>query len=365
MKVAILGTRGIPANYGGFETFAEELSKRLVGRGHQVTVYCRHHYTDAPLDSYNGVQLRQLPAIRTKYFDTVSHTLLSAGDALVRSFDIVLICNAANAFLTWIPQLKGQKVILNVDGIERRRQKWGRPGKLFYRLSERLSTWFPNAVVTDALAVKRYYRERLGCPSYFIPYGAPVEKLPTRKALDELGIEPGEYLLYVSRLEPENNAHRVIEAFRESGVSLPLVVVGDAPYSPNYISSLKELAAGANVKMPGAIYGEGYRELLSHCRCYFHGCEVGGTHPALLEAMGAGALVISHEAAENREVLAETGLYCSFHETAELANCIKTIAKDSASFDDLRNAAQERIRRDYDWEKVTDMYEELFYEFSQ
>lgn len=360
MRIAILGTRGVPANYGGFETFAEELSARLVERGHEVTVYGRSHYIDRRLGEHRGVRLRVLPSIRHKYLETVSHTVLSVGSALFQSFDVVLICNAANAFASWIPRVSGSRVILNVDGIERERRKWNRFGRIYYRLGERLATLLPNCIVSDAAAIQRYYLRRYGCPSRLISYGASTDRQESVAELERLGVEPGRYLLYVSRLEPENNAHLVLEAYRRCGVQLPLVLVGDAPYSQRYIDGLRCRAQGGNVIMPGAVFGVGYRELISHSLCYFQATEVGGTHPALIESMGVGALVIANDTPENREVVAEAGILLRFGETELLAEMIRQVCGNPERFHHLRQRARERVRLEYDWEKVTTQYEELF-----
>jgi glycosyltransferase involved in cell wall biosynthesis len=361
LDIAVLGTRGIPANYGGFETFAEELSVRLALRGHRVTVYGRSHYVPVELTQYRDVRLRRIPAVRSKYFDTVSHSAICALDVIFRPFQVVLICNAANSFMSWVPRLRGQKVVLNVDGIERLRKKWNALGRGFYRISERLATWFPHCVVTDALTIRDYYRARYGVETTFIPYGAPVERAETTEILDRLGLEPGQYLLYVSRFEPENNAHLVIQGYLQSGVDLPLVLVGDAPYSDAYKEELRRLATGGNILMPGAIYGTGYRELISHCHCYLHGTEVGGTHPALLEAMGAGALAIVHATPENLEVIDDAGLSCRFEESQALGSLIRGTFTDREKMDALRRMAQDRVRCCYNWDRVTDAYEELMY----
>ncbi|MGW8180251.1 MAG: glycosyltransferase [bacterium] len=365
LKIALLGTRGIPANYGGFETFAEELSTRLVVRGHDVTVYGRNHYIEPGLKSYKGVRVRRLPAIKCKYLDTVSSTFLAVMDSLFRSYDIVLICNAANAFLSWVPRLGRQSVVLNVDGIERRRKKWNWVGKEFYRLSERLAVTFPNEIVTDAETIQRYYLDRYHRSSRFIPYGAEVGRLESTEILERLGIRDGQYLVFVSRLEPENNAHLVINAYLESGLELPLLIVGDAPYADEYISELRELAKSGNVIMPGAIYGRAYRELLSHSLCYLHGTEVGGSHPALIEAMGAGTLVLANDTPENREVLGNGGMTCSFEALDELAGLMKKAVNQRSSFEAVTSAAQERVTREYNWETVTDQYEDLFHDLTR
>ena len=362
LQIAILGTRGIPANYGGFETFAEELSTRLVERGHRVRVYGRTHYVPAGLEEYRGVELTRLPAVRSKYLETVSHSFLSGLDSLVRPGDVVLICNAANAFMSWIPRLRGRAVVLNVDGIERLRSKWSRIGKAYYRLGERLATRLPTRIVTDARTIQQYYLDEYGCSSVFIPYGASLLRESSTEIHQSLGIEPGRYLLYVSRLEPENNAHLVIEAYRRSRLELPLVLVGDAPYARRYIQRLRELARDTRVLLPGAIYGQGYRELISHCTCFLQGADVGGTHPALLEAMGVGALAIVNENPENLEVAGGCALFCNFRECDNLSQLMRLAVKSPEQGEPLRQKARERVRQHYSWDSVTDQYEALFNE---
>src|SRR5579863_6584338 len=213
MRIAILGTRGIPAHYGGFETFAEELSTRLARAGYSVAVYCRERPRESP---WRGVELRGLPTIRHKYFDTLAHTAISTIHLLFHRADVALYCNAANAIFTILPRLAGIPVALNVDGIERKRKKWNRLARAWYLLSERLATWLPNEVVTDAQAIADYYHERYRKQTCFIPYGAEAGKTETDEALGRLGLEPGRYFLYVSRLEPENHALEVRLAFEQA-----------------------------------------------------------------------------------------------------------------------------------------------------
>ncbi|HWB95798.1 MAG TPA: DUF1972 domain-containing protein, partial [Bryobacteraceae bacterium] len=212
MRIAILGTRGIPANYGGFETFAEELSVRLAARGHRVTVYCRARY---PQPAYRGVHVVYLPTIRHKYFDTLAHTAISTLHLIAGRADVALYCNGANALFTLLPRPLGIPTPLNVDGLERKRRKWNRLAKGWYLLSEWLATFCPSAVVTDALAIQQYYRTRWNKESTFIPYGAETGKVAGLQTILDLGLEPERYFLYVSRLEPENHALQVREAFEQ------------------------------------------------------------------------------------------------------------------------------------------------------
>lgn len=361
-KLAILGTRGIPARYGGFETFAEELSRRLTERGHEVTVFGRRGFVHPRLAMVRGVRVRVLPAVRHKYLETVSHTFFSSLAALFDRHDVVLVCNAANAAFCWIPRLAGSPVVLNVDGIERLRRKWNLLGRLFYRFSEFLATQIPDAAVSDARAIQDYYLSEHGARTRFIAYGAPVGRSQGRAELDRLGLRSGRYLLYVSRLEPENNAHLVIEAYLRTGLRLPLVIVGDAPYSERYKRDLKSLASRGNVLMPGAIYGPGYRELLSHCLAFVQATEVGGTHPALIEALGAGCLVLVNDTPENREVAEGAALFYAFNDAESLRRRIEAVCARPDQFSGLREAAQRRVRERYDWNQIVDRYECLFYE---
>jgi len=356
MKLAILGTRGIPASYGGFETFAEELSRRLASRGHDVTVYCRTHHTDRSLTRVGDVRLVVLPTVRTKYLDTVVHAFLSAVHAAFRRYDAVLFCNAITAAVCWIPKLSGARVLLNVDGLERNRRKWSAVGRAAYAVSERLSTMLPDRVVTDAEVIRRYYAEAFGIDPLCIPYGGDLEPPSGTETLSKLGLAPERYFLYVSRLEPENNALAVVEAYRSVHGELPLVVVGDAPYAAGYIARVKA-AADRRVVFPGSIYGAGYRELLFHARAYVQATEVGGTHPALVEAMGAGRVVAYHDSPENREVCGDAGLPFDARRPESLAAILDALVDDPASAAVFSTRARERVRERYRWEDVADAYE--------
>lgn len=359
MRIAILGTRGIPANYGGFETFAEELSRRLVERGHDVTVYCRSHYVDRDLKEYNGVQLKVLPTIRHKYLDTVIHTFLSAVNASTKHFDVVLICNAANSPFIPILTLIGTPVAVNVDGLERKRKKWNWLGRAYYRLGERASVWLASEVVTDAKAIQDYYLTEYNKPSTMIAYGAEIERKPAPDVVAKYGVEPEKYFLYVSRLEPENNAALVIEAFRKVNTEMKLVVVGDAPYATEYKKRLKELAADdERVIFTGFVFGSDYKTLQQNAYAYIHATEVGGTHPALIEAMGFGNCVLCLSTTENDEVAGDAAIF--FRNAGDLASEIQKLTDYRSWVDAYRQKARERARANYSWDAVTDEYEKLF-----
>lgn len=358
MRIAILGTRGIPANYGGFETFAEHLSTRLAARGHEVTVYCRAHYTSPRQLEFQGVRLKVLPTIRHKYFDTVVHAFLSALQAVPKRFDAALICNAANAPFAPILRFTGTPVAINVDGLEHKRKKWNWIARGYYRLAERLATILPNETVTDARVIQDYYEARYGAESTMIAYGADVERRPD-PMVRRWRVEPNRYVLYVSRLEPENNAHLVIEAFKRVRTAHKLLIVGDAPYAHEYIKNLKARARGdKRIVFTGFVFGRDYRALQQNAYCYVHATEVGGTHPALLEAMGFGNCVLTLAAPENIEAVGDAGI--PYADETDLAEKLQRVLRDGSLVHAYRNRAQARVQEKYDWEYVVDRYEELF-----
>lgn len=355
MKLAILGTRGVPPNYGGFETFAAELSTRLVQRGHDVFVYCRE--TGAP--EWNGVHRIELPAMGHKYLETVSHAFLSAVDALRRDFDAVLVCNAANAFV--LPLLRAARIpaVINVDGIERRRRKWNILGRLVYSIGEAFSVSFANEVIADADVIASYYRERYGASPVMIPYGAEFPSEDDSDVLARLGIKAGDYLLYVSRFEPENNPLEVVEAYRKLEDAPPLVMVGKGLYAHELVEELHR-RADDRVLVPGALYGRDYRTLQRNALLYIQATEVGGTHPALIEAMASGGRVLAHDTPENREVGGDAVGYFRLRPEETLSGTIREWLSNPLMREDFRARALRRTQEKYSWNRVTDQYEMLF-----
>jgi len=358
MRIAILGTRGIPANYGGFETFAEQISTRLVARGHEVTVYCRAHYTSPRQLEYQGVRLKVLPTIRHKYFDTIVHGFLSAVHAAGGRYDAALICNAANSPFAPILRLARTPVAINVDGLEHKRKKWNWLGRKYYLATERLATILPNETVTDARVIQDYYWANYRAQSTMIAYGAEIERRPD-PSVRRWRVEPNRYVLYVSRLEPENNAHLVIEAFKKVRTAHRLLIVGDAPYAREYINDLKALARrDKRIIFTGFVFGADYRALQQNAYCYVHATEVGGTHPALLEAMGFGNCVLTLAAPENIEAIGDAGI--AYSDESDLAEKLQRVLRDGSLVHSYRQRAQTRVRENYDWDYVVTQYERLF-----
>jgi glycosyltransferase involved in cell wall biosynthesis len=359
VKIAIMGTRGVPPRYGGFETFAAELGTRLVARGHEVFVYCRGRGTGDG-GRWNGLNRIVLPSLGHKYFETVSHTFLSALDALWRGFDAVLLCNAANAFV--LPLLRAARipVAINVDGIERRRRKWNVFGRAVYAAGETFSAQFASAVVADAEVIAEYYRGRHGIEPVTIPYGSELPAEADSDVLQRLGLEPRRYILYVSRFEPENNPLEVVKAYL-SAIRYPLpplVMVGDASYAHELKAELLRHAS-ERILFPGALYGADYRTLQRNALVYIQATEVGGTHPALIEAMGSGGAVLALDTPENREVGGDAVGYFGLRPDT-LSGILCEWLADAGPREALRERARRRAAAEYGWDAVTDAYEQLF-----
>jgi glycosyltransferase involved in cell wall biosynthesis len=360
LRVALMGARGIPASYGGYETLLDDLAGRLVARGFEVTVYGRSRYVPRGLRTHRGARLVVLPTVPTKHLDTPVHTFLAALHALGEGYDAVLLVNSANALFVPLLQLGGAPVALHVDGIEKRRAKWGAFGRAVYALGERLACVLPEVVIADAEVIRDHYRDRYGLATALLTYGVePVVPAGTA-TLDRLGLQSRRYVLYVSRFEPENNPHRVVEAYRAVPGELPLVMVGDAPYASGLAGRLRAAAAAdPRVRLPGAIYGDGYRELLAHSWAYVHATEVGGTHPALVEAMGYGNCVVVNDTPENREVAGDAAAYFRAAEPATLATALTRLRREDREVEQRRALAATRARERYDWERVADGYATL------
>lgn len=358
MRIAFIGTRGVPASYSGFETFVEQLGSRLAERGHDVTVYCRRHHVDPQPGRYRGMRLVYVRGIATKHLDTISHTFLSCLHAFPQRYDVVVMCISGNAPLTPLLRLNGAGVILNVDGSDWRRKKWGPLARTYIRLSEWVAARLPSATVTDSEVMRRYYRERLGVETECICYGADVPPPTSQDTLRALGVESRGYLLLVGRLVPENCAHHLVAAYEQLCPELKCVVVGDAPYAGAYIAGLKR--RGPHVIFPGYIFGEGYRELLHHAYAVVLCSEVGGTHPVLVEAMVAGNCVIVNNTPANLEVIGDAGIsYDGAGGAGALRETLRAVIGDEQRVISLRTQARERAESRYRWDVVTDQYEAL------
>lgn len=360
MKIAIIGSRGIPAHYGGFETFAQELAPRLVGLGHDVTVYCRSGYTgDPPPASFEGVRLIHTRYLRNRSLETPSHELSSILDSLRRRFDVYYVLGTRSSILYLPLRLAGRKVVIHTDGIEWKRRKWGRAGRAYLKASEWVAARLAaSALVTDAEAMRRYYHDRYGRDSVCIPYGAPAVDGADLSPLAGWGLEEGGYHLVVCRLEPENNVDVIIREFLSSGSARRLVIVGSTNYRTAYHRRLRDLAT-PKVLFLGAVYGADLVALRLGAFSYLHGHEVGGTNPSLLEAMGCGSRILALDTEFNRETLAETGYFWT-RDSGTLADLVGRIEGSPEEAASVGGRARQRVEDAYSWDRAAAEHDRLF-----
>ncbi len=358
MKIALVGTRGVPARYGGFETCVEEVGRRLVERGHQVVVYCRRAQddTDPPPDRYLGMELVHLPAARRRAAETITHTAVSVAHLMAHPVDAVVLFNAANSPLLPALRLRRLPVATHVDGLEWRRAKWGPTGKRYYRVAESLAVRWSDALIADALGIQEYYRDEFGAPTEFITYGAPIVEADHPELLAQLGLEPSEYHLVVTRFEPENHVETIVDGYVRSTARLPLVVVGSAPYADDYTARVHSLGDD-RVKFVGSIWDQDLLDqLYANAVTYQHGHSVGGTNPSLLRAIGAGPATNAFDVSFNREVLGASGRF--FTDAAGIAELFESAESDPTGVAERGVLARERAAS-YTWDDSATGYESL------
>jgi glycosyltransferase involved in cell wall biosynthesis len=358
MKIALIGTRGVPARYGGFETCIEEVGRRLAKDGHEVIVYCRHSPDDLkPLPvEYEGMKLVHLPALRKKSLETLSHTALSVLHLLRHPVDAAIVFNSANSVFLPLIRARGIPVATHVDGLEWKRTKWQGAGRAYYRLAEAMAVRWSDALIADAQGIADYYADEFGAPTEQIAYGAPILSHDRHDKLDETGLEPGKYHLVVARFEPENHVHVIIDGYRRSNARCPLVVVGSAPYADAYTERLHALGDD-RVRFMGGVWDQDLLDqLYANSLTYLHGHSVGGTNPSLLRAMGAGAATLAFDVNFNREVLLDTGRYFS---SAEGVRDEVELAEANPAVTASRGLRSQQSAYRYDWDDVCRRYEVL------
>jgi glycosyltransferase involved in cell wall biosynthesis len=358
MRIAMVGTRGLPARYGGFETCVEEVGSRLSAAGHDVVVYCRVTKGNAPEvpPMYRGMSLVHLPAVRRRSLETLSHTALSIAHIAARPTDVVLLFNAANAPLLPVLRARRIPVATHVDGLEWQRGKWAGAGRRYYRVAESLAVRWSDALIADANGISEYYQSEFGVPTELISYGAPIIAPRTPELLSDLHLAPRRYHLVVARFEPENHVDVIVRGYCASAARYPLVVVGAAPYADEYTARVKG-SADARVRFLGAVWDQPLLdELYANALTYQHGHSVGGTNPSLLRAIGAGASTDAFSVSFNREVLGDAGRYWS---TAKDVSELVQHAEQDLDATRRRGERCQARAATYRWDDVAADYEKL------
>lgn len=354
MRIAFIGSRGIPALYGGFETATEEIGARLAEGGHEVTVYCRRGNGDANESTYRGMHKRYVPCLKKKSLETLSHTTMALVHAVFQRYDVLIIMNPANGPLCLIPRLTATPFALHVDGLDWERSRWPWFGRRFIRFGAWCSTKLAPALIADSQGIADYYKTTWGRDTVYASYGAAMEVCSDEACLDPFGLTSRGYFLVVARLEPENHSDAIIRAYEASASETPLVIVGDTNYESDYIRRLKETASD-KVHFLGGVYDAPVlQSLLHHSRLYVHGHSVGGTNPILLQAMACSCAIAYLDVSFNAEVMGALGDAFALEDSSlvDLFNAPETL-------EDCRQAVRERVEAEYTWGKATAAYEQL------
>ena len=357
-KVAIIGIRGIPANYGGFETCAEETAVRLA-KTFQVYVFCRKHISNYKDHLYKKVHLLKLPSIKCKSLDTISHTFICSLYLLFKpDIRIIHLYNTGNAVFIPLLRLFRKKVIVSVDGLEWKRLKWGCLARKHYRVSESICAKFANRIIADSRVIQKYYLDKFGVSAEYIPYGADINNDVDISILEKYKIKPREYLLFVGRLVPEKGVHNLIWAYNQLAHDKPLVIIGNDPVYRDYIRDLKNMAC-RNVLFLGFKYGKEYRTLNKYPYLYVTASRLEGTSPALVTAMGAGNCVLVNGIPENMETVGEAGFFSQENNDEDLRIKLQMLLDTPQLVEEYRQKAAQHVQSVYNWDVIANQYSDL------
>ena len=362
MKIAFIGSRGIPARYSGFEQFYEQIAVRLSNRGHDVYVYNRSNFIKDYKKEYKGVKIVSLPSIATKHLDTISHTFISSLHSIFQNYDIVYYCIVGNSPIVWIPRLFGAKTLINVDGEDWARDKWSGFAKKYQKWCEKVACLSSDIVIADAKGILERYKKLYRYDSIFVPYGANIKYNENDLALNKWDLNKDEYILYVGRFVPENAIDVLIKSYSKVISEKKLVIVGDAPYSEDYKKKLFLLAAkDKRIVFTGYAFADDYEQISSHAYIYVQPAGIDGTRPALLDQMGFGNCVLVRNSVVNMEVISDCGAFFDKNDLElSLSKKIQELIDKPYLVEEFRKKATSRIKKYYNWEWVTSFYEMIF-----
>ena len=361
LKIAIIGSRGYPYIYSGYETFVAELSQRLVNQNIEVSVYCHRTLFKNHPKIVNGIKLIYMPSLEYKILSQFSHSLLATIHALFRKYDLILYVNSANGPFGLFTKLFRKKTLINVDGLEWLRPKWKGLGSKYFYWASKMAAKFFNVIITDSHEMKKIFDKEFGVKSEMIAYGANIGFSKNHQLIRRWNLQKEGYYLIVGRLIPDNNVELIVQEFTSSPSEKKLVVVGDVPYSDTYAQTIKSINDNRLV-FTGYVYDQdNLAELYLNCFVYLHGHEYGGTNPTLLKALAYGNAIVALDTVFSREVL-QNGEYGKFFSKKQdsLKNLIIRIEEHPDELIEFRKKSRQRIINHYTWEKITEQYIELF-----
>jgi glycosyltransferase involved in cell wall biosynthesis len=366
LKVAILGAKGYPYVYGGYDTLVKELGERLQIRGVDLRVYCHRSLFKEKPPIVNGIKLIYTPAIETKSLTQLTHSFISMLHACFSDVDVIFVVNSGNGPFGIISRFFRKSTAINVDGLEWLRPKWRGFGSRYFIWASRMATKHYDRIINDSDEMQRIYKEMFDVDSTVIAYGANPSENADLKKIEKWGLEKGGYFLIVGRLVPDNNADLLVEGFIKSQSNRKLVIVGDVPYSDDFESKLKKIPDDRLLFTGYVTDPEELKSLYIHSFAYFHGHEYGGTNPAMLKALGYGCAVLALDTVFNREML-QDGKHGWFFEkkTEAVTSCVEKAEEQPESMRFLRETAREGLTDRYNWDMVTDQYLQVFEELKE
>lgn len=362
MKIAMIGQKGIPALYGGIERHVEEIGRRLAARGHDVSVYCRLHYTPAG-GRYHGVRLVRLPSVNTKHLDTATHVTLSTLHALFQDYDVVHFHALGPSVLAGIPRLFGSPTVVTVHGLDWQREKWGRLASWVLKRCEGPAVAFPNRTIVVSRTLQTYFADHHHKATVAIPNGTVLpEPRPAHRIL-KFGLTSKRYVLFVGRLVPEKGVHFLCEAFSRLDTDLTLALVGGSSGSDDYVEQIRRYE-GPRVKLLDYVYGEALEELWSNAYCVVQPSTLEGLSLSLLEALSYGRCVLISDIPENLEVTEDCAFTFKNRDVDDLARQLGRLLAEPALVRTYEQRAKQHIADHYSWDRVVDATERVYEELA-
>ena len=356
LKIAIIGSRGYPYVYSGYETLVKELSERLVESGNEVTVYCHRKLFTKKSKKVNGIRLVYTPSINSKIFSQLYNSFFSFIHVCFSDVDVVLVVNSANGPFGLITKILRKKTCINVDGLEWLRPKWKGLGSLYFKFASKLATIFYDEIITDSFKMNKIYKEKFRKNSNVIAYGPTMTFNKNSKILEKLKLQKKQYYLVVGRLIPDNNSKLIIEGFLKSNSNKSIVVVGDVPYNDDYANDVK-LISSKKVVLTGYINDQvDLTTLYENCYCYIHGHEFGGTNPTMINALYLNCQILALDTVFNKEML-ENKKSVFFNKNS----IIKKINEFENRYNELIQKNSDYILPEkYCWDFISKQYFEVF-----
>ncbi len=360
LRVAFIGGRGVISKYSGIESYYEEVGKRLAAMGHEVTVYCRNHFTP-DLAEHNGMKLVRLPTLRSRHLETVIHTFLSTAHSLTRRFDLVHYQALGPALFSYLPRLVGVRTAVTVQGLDWQRRKWGPLASAVLRLGERASVRFPNGTMVVSRALQERYRQQHEVETFYVPNGGILRERSEPHKILEWGLQPGGYVLFLGRFSPEKGCHLLVEAFEQIETETKLVMAGASSYCDEYSRELRRHAS-ERIRMLDWVSGDTLDELLTNAMIFVLPSDLEGLSLALLDAMGAGLCVLASDVPENREVVDGAGFTFERGNAADLADRLRFLIANPLLREGAGRIARKKIEDQYQWQKIAEDIESAYLE---